>query len=179
MKTCGTTNPCNIVFFAGFFSSIIDVIAMRDLNAAIQAHPNMKLVSSQEAFYDTATAKQLAKNLLAQNRNIQVFATSADQMAKGVEQAVNEANLTKRPEITGAGAGAYGVDATKAARWEGTFIALPYDEGYLGTRMAVRAARGQRLDSSGIDPVARRRLPSFLTTENQAQFANFVPQWAD
>jgi putative component of membrane protein insertase Oxa1/YidC/SpoIIIJ protein YidD len=80
-------------------------------------------------------------------------------------------------DIIGAGAGAYGIDAVRAGRWYATFVALPRDEGELSAQIALRAARCEPIPDRGIDPVERRGLPSFFTTDNQHLFSGFVPQW--
>lgn len=177
VSLCGTSQPCNIIYLAGFLGVSIDKIALQDLTVALKSHPNIKLVATQEAFYDSATAQQITAGILAQTPNIQVIITSADQMAKGAEAAVNAAHLQTQPKIIGAGAGAYAVDAVKAGRWAATFMALPYDEGWLGTRMAIRAARGHKVIQDGIDPVVRRGFPLFFTTANQSQLKYFIPEW--
>lgn len=177
VSQCGQTSPCNVVYLAGSFGVSIDAIAIQNLNTAIAAHPNMHLVAQREVYWDAGLAQTAMQEILTQNRNIQVVVTSGDQMTQGAEVAINAAQLPVRPKLIGAGIGGFAIDSIRAGRWEASFVVLPYDEGWLGTQIAIRAARGKRIKTSGIDPVARRGFPAFYTTENQALFNGFIPQW--
>ncbi len=63
-------------------------------------HPNWP---HAEAVYDTATAKAVMSQVLAEHPDIDVVVSSGDQMALGAEQAASEAGATIR--IVGFGAG--------------------------------------------------------------------------
>lgn len=177
VQACGQTSPCNVVYLAGSFTFSIDSAAINSLNAALQTHPNIKLVDQREVYWDGALAQSAMQQILAQNSNIHVIATSGDQMTQGAEQAVNAAQIVNKPKLIGAGVGAYAVNAIRAGRWFGSFVVLPYDEGWFGAHIAIRTVRGLKVKDRGIDPVAERGLPGFMTTQNLAQFANFTPQW--
>ena len=177
ISACAQTSPCNVVYLAGSFGVSIDAIAINDLNAAIQTHPNIKLVAQREVFWDGGLAQTAMQQILAQPPNIHVVATSGDQMTQGAEQAITAAQIANKPKLIGAGVGGYAVNAIRAGRWFGSFVVLPYDEGWFGAHIAIRSARGLKVKDRGIDPVAEKGLPAFMTTENQAQFANFTPQW--
>jgi len=177
VSLCGQTAPCNIVYLAGSLGVSIDAIALSDLNAATQAHTNMRIVAQREVYWDGGLAQAAMQDILAQNRDIQVVVTSGDQMTQGAEQAILAAQLPVLPKLVGAGVGGFAVDAIRAGRWNASFVVLPYDEGWLGAKIAIRAARGQKIKDDGIDPVAQKGLPAFMTTENQSLFSKFTPQW--
>jgi ribose transport system substrate-binding protein len=176
VSLCGTAT-CNIVYLAGTLNITIDARAIQELNSVIATHPNMHLVATREVYWDGGLAQAAMQDILSQTRDIQLILTSGDQMTQGAEQAINAANLAVRPKLVGAGVGGYAVEAIRAGRWAGSFVVLPYDEGWLGTRIAIRAARGLRVKDPGIDPVAEKGLPAFMTTENQSLFKKFTPQW--
>lgn len=177
VRACGQTAPCNVVYLAGSFTFSIDSVAINSLHTVLQTHPNIKLVAQREVFWDGGLAQTAMQQILAQNSNIHVVATSGDQMTQGAELAVNAAQLANKPKLIGAGVGAFAVNSIRAGRWFGSFVVLPYDEGWFGAHIAIRTVRGLRVKDRGIDPVAERGLPAFMTTENIAQFANFTPQW--
>jgi ribose transport system substrate-binding protein len=175
---CDKIGKCNVVYLAGSFVINYDIIAMNDLNALPSTHPNIKLVAEEEALYDQGTARTIMQNLLAQSTDIQLVVAGGDQMARGAEEAIAAAGPLPNPiAIIGGGAGAYAVDAIRAGRWYGTFVTLPFDEGDLGAKMVIRAARYQHLTATGIDPVVSRGFPAFLTADNLADFKGFVPEW--
>jgi len=176
VNLCGTAS-CNIVYLAGSLGITIDARALQELNSAIATHPNMHLVAQREVFWDGGLAQAAMQDILSQTRDIQVVLSSGDQMTQGAEQAINAANLPVRPKLVGAGVGGYAVEAIRAGRWAGSFVVLPYDEGWLGTRIAIRAARGLPVKDPGIDPVAEKGLPAFMTTDNLSLFKKFTPQW--
>lgn len=176
VSLCGTAS-CNIVYLAGSLGITIDARAIQDLNNAIATHPNMHLIAQREVFWDGGLAQSAMQEILSQTRDIQVVLTSGDQMTQGAEQALNAANLPVRPKLVGAGVGGYAVDAIRAGRWAASFVVLPYDEGWLGTKIAIRAARGLPIKDPGIDPVEEKGLPAFMTTDNQSLFKKFTPQW--
>jgi ABC-type sugar transport system substrate-binding protein len=153
-------------------------MAIAALNGLLQSHPNIHIVAQREAFYDQATARSIVQDILSKNTNIQVVVAAGDQMARGAEEAVAAAGpLPNRIEIIGGGASAYAVKAIRAGRWYGTFVTLPFDEGAYGVWMGIRAARHQSLLINGVDPVALRGLPAFMTADNLAAFQGFIPEW--
>lgn len=176
VSLCGTAS-CNIVYLAGTLGITIDARAIQELNSVIATHPNMHLIAQREVYWDGGLAQSAMQEILSQTRDIQLVLTSGDQMTQGAEQAIIAANLPVRPKLVGAGVGGYAVDSIRAGRWAASFVVLPYDEGWLGTKIAIRAARGQHIKNSGIDPVADKGLPAFMTTDNLSLFKNFTPQW--
>lgn len=175
VTACGAT-PCNIVYFAGSFGIAIDIEALADLANVTASHPNIQIISQQQAFYDTATAHDLMQGVLAQTHDIQLLVSSADQMAQGAAQALSEAGVTG-VKIIGAGAGTQAVNEVKAGSWYATFVALPYDEGNIAADWSIRAVRHEHIQVDGIDPVVLHGWPAFFTQGNQDQFVGFVPQW--
>lgn len=177
LEQCGTTAKCNVVLLAGALWYQIDSLAQQEIQNLAQAHPNIKLVTTREAFWDAGLAQGAMADILTQTRDIQVVVTSGDQMTLGAERALSAAQVAPMPKLFGAGAGVLGIDAVKAGRWTGTFVVLPFDEGWLAGQMAIRAARGRRIKDPGIDAVEERGYPAFFTTTNQSLFKNFTPQW--
>lgn len=178
VQACNGLNPCNAVYLAAAYTIIIDSIALDNLSATTQSHPNIHIVDRGETYYDKNKAYTIMKNILSNRKDINLVITSGDQMAAGAEQALKEAApLPQAVKIIGAGAGKDGVAAVREGRFYATFVALPFDEGKLATEMAIHAFRGEPVGETGIDPVAKRGYPAFFTADNQAQFQGFEPQW--
>jgi ribose transport system substrate-binding protein len=175
---CTGKPTCNVAYLAGAFGIALDDIALADLDAAAATHPNIHIVAREEAFYDRATAAALTTQILAANPTIHVMIGGGDQMAAGAEDAIVAAGIPNGAiAIVGAGAGAYAVTAVKTGRWYATFVALPYDEGSLGAKIAILTIFHLYVPDRGIDPVARRCLPRFFRQDNQSSFGDFTPQW--
>jgi ribose transport system substrate-binding protein len=175
---CAGREPCDVAYIAGSFDVAFDQIALDDLDAAAAAHPSIHIVHRDQAFYDTGLAFSITQTILADDPGVDVIVGAGDQMAQGSEQAIAAAGLPAgQIQIVGAGAGAYGVQAVRDARWYATFVTLPGDEGLFGAHIAIDAARHRYIKDRGINPVARRGFPAFFTHDNQALFPGFVPQW--
>ena len=116
--------------------------------------------------------------LITEGNTPDIVFNGGDQMAMGVEMAIADAGLQAGSiDIIGGGAGDYGVEAVEDGRWYATFVTLPYDAGFLATKMAIRAAQGKYISDTGINPVERRGLPYMLTQDNLDDFGCFYPQW--
>lgn len=175
---CSTETNCEVGYIAGAFSVALDQFALDELDRLDANNPHIRIVARDEAFYTRELAAVAAQNMLAEHPNIRVMIGAGDQMAQGIEETL-AANPSANPVkiIVGAGAGEYGVQAVRDGRWYATFVALPRDEGTIGTEMAIRAARGKRIREPGVNPVDAHGWPAFFTSENQDEFVGFEPQW--
>ncbi len=174
VDACDGLDPCNVVYVAGAFGIAFDDMALAQLAELSADLPSIQVVATGEAFYDRGLAASVVADLLAANPDVQVVIGAGDQMAQGAEDVIGGSGTIK---IIGAGGGAYAIGAVQAGRWYADYLALPRDEGVLGTRIALRAARHLHVADPGIDPVAAHGWPAFYTRDNQALFAGFTPQW--
>ncbi len=175
---CEGLDPCRVVYIAGMFAFAIDAVAVAELDALALAHPNIQLVAKAESAYDPEVARTIVQDALMTTPVLEMIVGSGDQMARGAEQALTDAGIPAgQVKLVGAGASGYAVDAVRAGTWYATFLALPFDEGRLAGEMAVQAGSGAAIPDPGIDPVAHRGLPAFMTADNLESFADFEPQW--
>jgi ABC-type sugar transport system substrate-binding protein len=175
---CEGLDPCRVVYIAGLFAFAIDAVALDELDALALAHPNIQIVARGESSYDPEIARQIVQDALVDTPTLEMIVGSGDQMARGAEEALAAAKVPAgQVKLVGAGASAYAVDAVRAGTWYATFLALPFDEGQLAGEMAVQAVRGEAIADPGVDPVAHRGLPAFMTADNIEMFADFEPQW--
>lgn len=169
---------CNAVYLAGSLDGPVDGAAMRALDAACASGGRARIIAREEAAYDEGAARDRLRRVLEQTPDVHLVVAAGDQMARGAERAIAErVSADHAITIIGAGASAYGVDAVRDGRWFATFVTVPYDMGRAAAETAVRAARGERVTPSVIDPLERIGLPAFITADNVGRFTDFVAQW--
>jgi ribose transport system substrate-binding protein len=174
-QLCAGLNPCNLLYVAGDESFPFDQYGLAGVRAAAASHPSVRLIDHQQAFYDTATARQVVDQELAAHPEINAVIASGDQMALGAEQAASQRGVTLR--ILGAGAGASALQAVRSGRWVATFNALPKTEGRLGANMMLKALRDDNAKPTGLDPVLSAGLPRIWTPATLAQYPSFTGEW--
>lgn len=67
------------------------------------AHPDIKIVAQQAANWNRQKALEVTQAILARSKDIDAVWAADDDMALGVEQAISEAGLKKKPWIVGGG----------------------------------------------------------------------------
>ena len=109
------------------------------------------------------------------NPDLDVFASSGDQMIVGAEQAVEDAGLTGLVALVGNGGGQTSVDAVREGRWFGTAAAYPRSEGEIAADYVIRAVRGEELEPIGLGtPDLSDGFGALITQENADEFE---PEW--
>jgi ribose transport system substrate-binding protein len=174
-QVCAGLTPCNVYYVAGLASFPVDQYGLDAIAQAAAASPEVELIGQAEAFYDTATARQVVDQALTAHPEINVVIASGDQMALGAEQAGQGRGVALR--IVGAGAGASALSAVRDGRWFATFNTLPRTEGAIAMKLLVNALRNRQADPVGIDPVASSGLPVWWTQATLAQHPDFVGEW--
>src|SRR5215213_5377324 len=89
VAACARRNPCRVVYLPGLFSYPADKIRTDAVHARLRRKPAIQIVSEQEGKYQAETARSAMQNILQANSDVNVVATTGDQMAFGIEQAVN------------------------------------------------------------------------------------------
>jgi ribose transport system substrate-binding protein len=114
----------------------------------------------------------IAQDLLQANTDLDVLATSGDQMTTGAEIAVNDAGLVPGTDILliGGGGSCPGVAAVSEGRWFGTTIDVPRDEGVRGAEIAIGWVRGEITEPVGVDAQVESGLPLLITQETVDEF---------
>jgi ribose transport system substrate-binding protein len=174
VAACATLDPCKVVYVPGLFSYPGDKIRIDALHATLGKHRAIEIVSEQEGKYLAETARTAMLNILQAHPDVNVAATSGDQMAFGIEQAVNAAHLDGKLKIIGNGASVLGVSAVRAGRWYATIVLLPSTEGRVATDSVIRAARGAVGLPTSIDVQRLSPIGPFVT---KATVGTFKPEW--
>jgi len=148
VKACGSLNPCNVAYMPGSFKQGTEIIRLNALNAVLKAHSNIKTNETAEGGYLAAPALKAASDVLQAHPNINVFATSGDQMMTGIIEAVKNAHLFGKMKLIGNGTTIEGVSWVRQGIVFADPVALPYFDGQEGAKLAIQAVLGQKVPSS-------------------------------
>jgi ribose transport system substrate-binding protein len=172
-----TSATCKVGYLIGAQALTIDQDRITAINSVLASHTNIKIVASQEAFYLQDKGYEVAQNMLQAHPDINVFATSGDQMMLGAQQAVKDAGLTGKVLLIGNGTSKEGYAEIKAGTWFADYADIPYTEGQISGQVAINAVRGIPVLTSVNNDDQRPPLPPdgpIITKENVDQF---TPQW--
>lgn len=172
---CAGLDPCNVFYLAGLLSFPFDQYGLDGIAQAIAAYPSIHLIGQDEAYYDTAVARQVVDAALTAHPEINVVIASGDQMALGAEQAAQQQGAALR--IVGGGAGASALVAVREGRWFATFNALPRTEGQISAELLTHALRHRHAEPVGVDPIEESGLPVLWTQATLAAHPDFVGEW--
>ena len=132
-------------------------------------HPNLNLVASQSAKWDTNQAQTIATAMLTANPDIKAFYSQNDTMAFGVQAAVDAKGLTGKVIIVGTD----GIPQAKKQIAAGTLTATvserPTTEGAAGVQTALWLLDGKQVPG-WVD------VPAFIVDKsNVANYADGMP----
>lgn len=176
-RACEGIDPCKVGYLNGVQALTIDQDRVEAIETVLKKHPNIQIVANQEAFYLEDKGLEVAQNILQANPDINVLATSGDQMMLGAEQAVIDAGLKGKVKLIGNGTGERGYEAVKEGRFFADYADIPYTMGQLAGEMAIKSVRGEEVPASTKNDEQKPPLPPdgpIITIDNVDQFK---PQW--
>ncbi len=177
VQACGSLSPCNVVYEPGNNTLPAEIVRTGAFNSYLKSHPTIKVLAEQQGGYLAAPGRTAMQNMIEAHSDINVAASSGDQMTAGMAQAVKAAGLSGKVKLIGNGASVPGVAAVKDGQWYATVANVPYTEGYLAAEWAIKAAQGT--------PITK--IPGFIddlkyapggAIINKATAAKFKAQWA-
>lgn len=177
VMACEGVDPCKVGYLNGAQALTIDQDRVEALTAVIAEHPNIEIVANQEAFYLEDTGLEVTQNMLQANPDINVLATSGDQMMLGAEQAVMDAGLEGQVKLIGNGTGQQGYDAIKEGRFFADYADIPYTMGEIGAEFAINAVHGEQVPASVKLFEESPPLPEGGAIITQDNVDQFDPQW--
>src|SRR5262249_52759953 len=139
VQACGRLNPCNVAYMPGSFKQGAGVNRLPALQAVVKQHSSIKSIQTPEGGYVAAPAAKAATDGLHAHPEINVFATSGDQMMTGIIQAVKNANLFGKIKLIGNGTTIEGVSWVRDGIVFADPVALPYFDGTEGAKIAIQA----------------------------------------
>ena len=178
VAACGSLNPCKVAYEPGLLSFSTEKFRTNGITAYLKKHPSIKIVAEQEGKYLANSGRTAMQNMLQAHPDVNVAASSGDQMTLGMEQAVKSAGMSGKVKLIGNGASVPGVAAVKAGRWFATVANLPYTEGYLGAKYAIMAAKGTPLSKipAFVDDLKYSKVGTTIITKANA--SKFKAEWA-
>lgn len=179
VAACATVKSatCKVGYIEGAPALTIDQDRVTAINAVLAAHPNIKIVSTQEGDYLEDTGLKVSQNMLQAHPDINVFATSGDQMMLGAQQAVQDAGLTGKVLLIGNGTSTQGYQQIKSGAWFADYADIPFTEGQLSGQTAINAVRGIPVLTSMNNDDQRPPLPPDGPIITQQNVDQFTPQW--
>jgi ribose transport system substrate-binding protein len=173
LEACENVDPCRVGWIAGVATIDFEIKIKEKLDEIVAANPSIQLVVYRDGGgYLAEPANGIAQDILAANPDLDVLATSGDQMTLGAELAVNDAGLTPGEDILliGGGGSCPGVQAVTEGRWFGTTLDVPRTEGELGTQIALDWVSGALTTPTGINAQKESGYPLVLTAETIGDF---------
>jgi ribose transport system substrate-binding protein len=177
IEACEGKDPCEIAYIGNGIGTPSETAKFDAFKEAISGHKNIKIVATfPNAGFLKDKALTAARDILQAHPNLSGFATSADQTALGVEQAVKDAGKEGKIFITGMGCSTDGVKAVKEDRWISSPCQLPATIGATATDIAVKAVRGEKLTPAERE-VNLTELPEWPKGPTKEDLVNFEAQW--
>lgn len=127
--------------------------------------------------YNTSTAQRSALDFLQSQKKVDVIVTFADQMAQGIQVALEQQNLVpgKDVYIVAQGGTVEAVDLIKSGKWWASERNYPKAEGTMGVDTICKVLAGQTVPEviSNFDTP-----PAMIDAASLAQYPDFVPEWS-
>ena len=113
--------------------------------AQVAKHPNLNLVASQTAMWDSNQAKTIATTMLTANPDIKAFYSQNDVMAFGIEAALADKGLTGKVILVGTDGIPQAKKEIVAGKMTATVTEAPTTEGHAGVKAALWLLAGKKL----------------------------------
>lgn len=175
VQACEGKDPCQVAYIPGLPELPLESARLEGFQGVIGQHPNIQLTVTSAGQYLAETALPVAQDVLQANPDINVIASSGDQMIVGAEQAVEDAGLTGKVALVGNGGSEIAVEAVRDGRWFGTAATYPRSEGEVATDYVIRAIRGEEIEPVGLG--SQDLSEGFGPIVNQENAADFEPEW--
>lgn len=174
VEACGSLNPCKVAYVLGAVGVPLETVRFNGFKATIAPHKNIQLVASPSGDESTATTQTVTQDLLQAHPDINVIASSGDQMTRGAELAVDAAGYTGKVKLIGSGGSTTGVAAVRSGRWFGTALLLPSTEARVGAQTLIAAVRGSKvpasIDSRRFSPLGGSMIADRATLKKYPKF---------
>jgi ribose transport system substrate-binding protein len=174
VKACGDKNPCNVAYLPGVSDVPYEKARLDGFMNTLKSHSNIKVVARQDGQYLADPALKATQNILQGHSDLDVIASSGDQMIVGAEQALEGANLEGKVALVGNGASVLGVKAIKEGRWDSSAVYLPYTEGKVSAEYVIKKARGEENLKTSYNMDEYSSVGVVVTKENAGKFK---PEW--
>jgi ribose transport system substrate-binding protein len=175
IEACQGINPCEVAQISGGFALPVEAFIWEYMQSRFAEEPNIKVVAREEGGYLLAPARAAMQNILTAHPGLDVLTSTSDAMTTGAMLAAKQAN--KQVKLVGLAASQEGIEYVRGGEFFATTLQLPYDDGLYAADMALRAARGQKIEENAIDPVEQSGIPRVLTKASLEEVPDFDGQW--
>lgn len=141
----------------------------KGFKAGLAQHPNLDLVASQTAKWDTNTAKTIAEAMLTANPDLKAIYAQNDDMALGAEAAIADKGLTGKVVLMGSDGIPQAKKEIAAGNYTATMSERPTTEGATGVDVALWLLAGKQVPA-WVD------VPGFvIDKQNVSQYMTGMP----
>ncbi len=176
VDACEGIDPCQVTYLVGAQSYTADQVRYEALQKVTNEYSKIKIVSFQEGKYDQDISRKVMQNVFQSNPDINVVASSGDQMTLGAILAAEDAGL-KNIKFIGAGASKLGCQAISDGKMLTSYADIPHTQGIELVKTAVAIARGQDYTKSLNLETLSPPLPSAGPMISKGGLENFICQW--
>lgn len=171
VQACEGKDPCQVAYIPGLPGLPLETARLEGFQSVVGQQEHIDLTVTSAGEYLAETALPVAQDVLQANPDLDVIASSGDQMIVGAEQAVDDAGLTGQVALIGNGGGQTAVDAVREGRWFGTAAAYPRSEGEVAADYVIRAVRGEAIEPVGLGTAdLSDGFGALITQENADEF---------
>ncbi|POY44261.1 ATPase [Avibacterium gallinarum] len=158
--------PANAIILLGPLGLDAQIKRTEGNKSVLASHPEINILSEQEAKWDRAKAMEVAENLFAAHKNINVVLANNDEMAIGALLAARKAGIADDEIII------IGIDATPDALeylgkgLDATIFQSAAEQGRMSIELAYKAAKGEKVPAIKWIPF------ELVTPDKKAQYLN-------
>ncbi len=178
VEACGDRDPCKVGLLVGSRSAAQDVPKIAAYEAVMKDHPKIETVATVDTWWAREQGLQATQDILQSTPDIDVITSFADQAIAGAEVALVGAGVELGGDdgvrMIGLGATATALAGIRDGRWYGTYVELPWEEGYWGGLNLIAAIRGEPYEEI-IDLETRSPVGAAVATK---PLLDKVPDWS-
>lgn len=181
-QACEGRDPCKVLMLWGARQTDFEQAKVEPFESKLD--PNVQVVNQADTQFLRDEARRVTTDVLQGNPDLDVVASTGDQMTYGAEEAILAAGKTigTGPDdvvLIGYGATYEGVEKIKAGEWLQAFALLPQTMAKKALELTVAAIRGEEIaeDEVGIDQSDLSPIGDVATAESLEQDPDFKGEY--
>jgi ribose transport system substrate-binding protein len=178
VKACGSS-PCKVGVIVAATSNPSEAAKLAAIRQVTSSHHKISIVGVGQGQFTTSGGITAAQNLMQANPDINVLASTGDDMELGAQKVIDQLGKTD-VKLIGGGASSTGVSLVRSGKWFGTTTKLPYSEGQLAMKALVAAIRGSKKTGQSIDPDSSsvgQKIGPLIEKQSVSKDPSFAGQW--
>lgn len=177
VEFCADKDPCKVVIVIGQKIFPFDNLRLTTFEKTLAEHANVKVVSTVEGNYDPQQTMAAMQDVLQAHPDVNAILANADQMAYGVELAVEDAGIDLEPiYITSGGGSEMAMKAVRDGRWDLQLALFPVTMGEKALEAVVGALEGKEVPVA-IDADTMGPVPAIVDKAVLDAHPDFNGQW--